>query len=127
MLRVPIVFLFCLRHPPDRKKKCVARAAHGGGSGRYRTGRMEKNANGVTIQPKLTHGRTWRGNNNSCCGSCSLAWSWSGIYITTTTKTRLGLAWAIRHCTALVILRGCVSEGCVFKSRGGNQFVVVGI
>jgi hypothetical protein len=34
-------FVDFLRHPPDRKKKCVASAAHGGGSGRYRIGRKE--------------------------------------------------------------------------------------
>jgi len=63
-----VVFCFYLRHPPERKKKCVARAAHGDGSGRYRIGRMEKNANGVTTQPKFTHGQIWRGNTTAVAG-----------------------------------------------------------
>jgi hypothetical protein len=36
---------------------------------------------------------------NSCCGSCSLAWSWCGMNITTTTKTRLD--WLGRFFTVL--------------------------
>jgi hypothetical protein len=59
--------LICDTHR-NGKKKCVARAAHGGGSGRYRIGRMEKNANGVTTQPKFTHGQIWRGNTTAVAG-----------------------------------------------------------
>ena len=95
-------FCFCFVCDTLRtgKKKCVARAAHGGGSGRYRTGRMEKYANGVTTQPKITHGQIWRGNNNSCCGSCSLAWSWCGIYHNNHKNTvRIGVGDSSLYCT----------------------------
>ena len=111
VLRVQCCFslffvLICDTHR-NGKKKCVARAAHGGGSGRYRIGRMEKNANGVTTQPKShTHGQIWRGSNNSCCGSCRLAWSWCGMSITTTTKTRL--EWRGRFFTVLHV-KNCVA------------------
>ena len=94
-------FVFVLfATPSGPEKKCVARAAHGGGSGRYRTGRMEKYANGVTTQPKITHGQIWRGNNNSCCGSCSLAWSWCGIYHNNYKNTvRIGVGDSSLYCT----------------------------
>jgi hypothetical protein len=29
---------------------------------------MEKNANGVTTQPKFTHGQIWRGNTTAVAG-----------------------------------------------------------
>jgi hypothetical protein len=53
-VRFGILLVFC--DTPGPEKKCVASAAHGGGSGRYRIGRKEKNANGVATQPKFTHG-----------------------------------------------------------------------
>jgi hypothetical protein len=71
-----LCFCFDLRHPTERKKKCVASAAHGGGSGRYRIGRMEENANGVTTQPKShTHGQIRRGRTTAVAGVVG----WPGV------------------------------------------------
>jgi hypothetical protein len=49
-----------------------------------------------------------------------LAWSWSKLNNTTTTKTRLDLAWGGFHCNVHVI--NCVAA-CL--DVGGHQFVVV--
>ena len=49
-----------------------------------------------------------------------LAWSWSKLNNTTTTKTRLDLAWEGFHCNVHVF--NCVAA-CV--DVGGHQFVVV--
>jgi hypothetical protein len=76
-VRFSLLCLFFLRHLRNGKKNCVARAAHG------------------TADPDGTEWNGWRlmptviqhnHNNktrmelareyNSCCGCCSLAWSW---------------------------------------------------
>jgi hypothetical protein len=94
------VFCFVLRHPPDRKKKCVARAAHGGGSGRYRTGRMEKKCQRCNNTTKNSHTDRFGAGITTAVAEVVV---WPGVgagYFTTTTKHgRIGVGDSSLYCT----------------------------
>jgi hypothetical protein len=102
-----LCFCFDLRHPTERKKKMCRKR---GPRRRIRTvpdwtdgGKCQRCNNST----KITYTRTDSAReNNSCCGSCRLAWSWCGMSITTTTKTRLD--WRGRFFTVLHV-KNCVA------------------
>jgi hypothetical protein len=94
-------FVDVLRHPPDWKKKYVASAAHGGGSGRYRIGRKEKKCQQCNNNNKNQHtGGIGAGITTADAGVVGCPRSGVG-YVTTTTNT-VGLVWPTLHCTVHV-------------------------
>jgi hypothetical protein len=78
----------------------------------------ENNANCVTKSQQ--HNTDRLALETTAVRTRRLAWSWSKLDNTTTTKTRLDLAWKGFHCNVHVF--NCVAA-CV--DVGGHQFVVV--
>ncbi len=78
----------------------------------------ENNANCVTKSQQ--HNTDRLALDTTAVRTCRLAWSWSKLNNTTTTKTRLDLGWEGSHCNVHVF--NCVAA-CV--DVGGHQFVVV--
>jgi hypothetical protein len=129
LLEVPGVtgaFLIYLRHQrtdPGKKNNdgSGCRSAAHGTAGPDGTGRDGRRKIMPTVRRKTQQHNTDRfALETTAVRMCRLAWSWSKLNNTTTTKTRWDLAWEGLHCNVHVI--NCVAA-CV--DVGGHQFVVV--